>query len=96
MEPGLRAGDWLLVDPDAFLDRPPRAGDLIVARDSRLPSRVLVKRVGDVLPDDSLVPAGDHPAHTADGEDIPSIQPADIVGRPWLRYWPPQRAGLVR
>src|SRR5688572_24173347 len=55
MEPTLAAGDWLLVDPLAYRERPPRQGDLVVARDPRMSERVIVKRVAEVLPDGRLV-----------------------------------------
>lgn len=95
MEPTLRAGDWLLVDPDAYSRRRPRIGDIVVAADPRQPDRWLVKRVADALPDGSLRLAGDHPAH-ADEPALAGVAAAQLVGRPWLRCWPPRRVGRVR
>jgi nickel-type superoxide dismutase maturation protease len=96
MEPTLRAGDWLLVDPDAYRRRAPQPGELVVARDPRLPERWLVKRVADALPDGRLMLAGDHPAHAADGTGIGPLGTESIVGCPWLRYWPVRRIGRIR
>lgn len=93
MEPSLRAGDWLLVDPLGFANRAPQAGELVVADDPRQPGRWLIKRVHSVTPDGALVVGGDHPAHVRD--EIPPIEPAAVVGRPWLRYWPLRRIGRV-
>lgn len=94
MEPTLRAGDWLLVDPLAYRDRPPLATEVIVARDPRRPARWLIKRVRAVLPDGGLMLAGDHPAHAED--EVGPLGLDGIVGRPWLRYWPLRRLGSVR
>ena len=96
MEPTLRDGDWLLVDPDAYRARPPVASDLVVARDPRPGERLLVKRVAAVLPDGRLTIAGDHPAHATDVEAIGALDPVLLIGRPWLRYWPPRRVGRLR
>ncbi len=95
MEPALRDGDWLLVDPTAFVGRGPRPGELVVARDPRHPTRLIVKRVRDVSADGRLYVAGDHPAHGDEGAAIGAVPPDAIVGRPWLRYWPPRRVGTI-
>ncbi len=94
MEPTLRAGDWLLVDPLAYAARSPQAGELIVARDPRAEERWLVKRVAGVAVDGSVSLSGDHPAHAAD--DLPPVPHSHLIGRPWLRYWPPARLGRLR
>ena len=93
MEPTLSAGDWLLVDPLPYGARTPQAGELIVARDPRKLDHWLVKRVAAVERDGLLRLTGDHPGHGP--EDVAPIAPKLIVGRPWLRYWPPRRAGRL-
>jgi nickel-type superoxide dismutase maturation protease len=95
MEPTLLDGDWLLVDPDAYLRQAPQAGDLVVVRDPRSPKRVLVKRVVGVKVGVGLTLAGDHPAHRNDGTAIGSVPSDSVVGRPWLRYWPAERLGRI-
>jgi nickel-type superoxide dismutase maturation protease len=96
MEPLLRDGDWILVDPDAFRRRPPRSGDLVVVPDPRKSSRVLVKRVVRADPGGSLELAGDNPAASTDSRRFGRVDPGDVIGRPWVRYWPPGRIGLLR
>jgi signal peptidase I len=91
MAPTLHDGDWLLADPVPGEVGP---GDIVVARDPRASGRLIVKRVGKVGPDGSLMLASDHPAHA--GEEIGPIAPGDLVGVAWLRYWPPRRVGRVR
>ncbi len=95
MEPTLFAGDWLLVDPGAYQRRPPRAGELAVARDPRSANRVIVKRVIASEADQRLTLAGDHPAHADDAERIGAVEQSAVLGRPWFRYWPPSRLGRV-
>lgn len=93
MEPTLRDGDWLLVDPDAYSTAAPHPGDLAVARDPRLDGRLVVKRVKSVEADGAIVLAGDHAAHR---EDDLRVTSADVRGRPWFRYWPLRGFGRVR
>lgn len=93
MDPTLRDGDWLLVDPLAYRGSVPLVGQLVVAKDSRTAERWLVKRVQGIESDGSVTLAGDHPAHV---EERVGVAPTSIKGRPWFRYWPPRRWGRVR
>jgi nickel-type superoxide dismutase maturation protease len=95
MEPTLHNGDWLLVDPDAYLLRSPRPGELVVVRDPRASERLLVKRVAKVEAAGGFLVGGDHPAHATDVRTIGLVAGSTVVGRPWLRYWPPERFGPV-
>jgi len=90
MEPSLRDGDWLVVDRRARLG----VGDVIVATDPRENSRVIIKRVVALGTDQTLQLGSDHPAHA--GEQIGPVNPKEVLGRAWLRYWPPSHVGLVR
>ena len=94
MEPNLLDGDWLLVDPATSRSRA-RVGDLVVAHDTRGDHRVLIKRVVAIESNGRLTLAGDHPAHLADADRIGQVEQAAVVGRPWLRYWPPSRFGRI-
>ena len=96
MEPALEPGDWLLVDPDAFVRQPPGPGSLIIAPDPRQSELLLLKRVGSVDPDGRLQLLGDAPDASTDSRTFGSIDPATVQGRPWFRYWPLRRAGRVR
>ena len=99
MEPTLRDGDWLLVDPDAYAIHPPTVLDLVVVPDPRQESRLLIKRVAHVDPEGYLALAGDHPAHRHQPDFVQPDQilvpPGAVIGRPWLRYWPPRRVGRI-
>jgi phage repressor protein C with HTH and peptisase S24 domain len=89
MEPTLREGDWLLVDPDSGA---PTIGDLVVADDPRQIGRLVVKRVKSLGPAQVLVIGGDHPAHANEELRVPL---SAVHGRAWFRYWPLPRAGRV-
>ena len=94
MEPALFDGDWLLVDSDAYRDRAPRVGEVVVARDPRQSDRMIVKRVVG-LAGRSLQVGGDHPAHGDDAAAIGLLGQEDVMGRPWFRYWPMERFGPI-
>ena len=96
MEPTVAAGDWLLVDPDAFVKTRLKAGDLVLAPDPRLPERLLIKRVERVDPDGWLRLAGDASDSSTDSRTFGALEPGAVAGRPWFRYWPLGRVGLVR
>jgi nickel-type superoxide dismutase maturation protease len=96
MEPLVEDGDWLLVDPDAYRARPVLPGDLVLAPDPREPARLLLKRVSATTVDGRLELAGDAPDQSTDSRTFGAIDPATVLGRPWLRYWPPRRASRIR
>ncbi len=87
MEPTLRDGDWLLVDPDAR----PALGDLAVAHDGPW---LVVKRVVDIDDAGQATLGSDNPEHA--GQRIGPLGDSLVVGRPWLRYWPASRFGRPR
>lgn len=95
MTPTLAPGDWLLADPEAYVEAPPAAGDLVLIPDPRQTSRLLVKRVSDVRGDDLFL-AGDAPDESTDSRAFGSVTADAVEGRPWFRYWPLRRAGRVR
>ena len=88
MSPTLEPGDWLLVDPDEYRRRAPRAGDLVVAPDPREPARVLVKRVAAVDLDGRLLLAGDDREASTDSRTFGAIEAGAVEGRAWLTKVP--------
>ncbi|MEX1344936.1 MAG: S26 family signal peptidase [Candidatus Limnocylindrales bacterium] len=96
MRPTLEAGDWLLADPDAYAHAPPAAGDLVLVPDPRSASRMLVKRVAEVLDGGrELWLTGDAHDGSSDSRTFGSVSASTVEGRPWFRYWPPNRIGRV-
>ena len=76
MEPTLREGDWVLVLPQ----RRPRPGDVVLVRDPRERSRLLLKRVAQTTPDGCLVNA-QAPAAVVAGNTETSSRIVDVVFR---------------
>ncbi len=91
MEPALREGDWLLVLPPR---RVPRRGEVLLVRDPRERSRLLLKRVAQVQ-GDGVVLLGDHAAHSTDSRVFGAVPFGDVIGRAALRYAPLERFGLI-
>jgi nickel-type superoxide dismutase maturation protease len=92
MEPALREGDWLFVLPPR---RPPRVGEVVVLRDPRDRTRLLLKRVAAVGEGEVTV-MGDHRDHSTDSRYFGDVPLTDVVGRAAFRYAPIARAGRVR
>ncbi|MBA3587041.1 MAG: nickel-type superoxide dismutase maturation protease [Chloroflexi bacterium] len=89
MSPTLIPGDRLVV---ARLGS--RAGDVVLVRDPRDPSRELIKRA--VCVDHSgVVLRGDNPAASTDARTFGSVPAATVSWRVVLRYWPIHRAGRL-
>ena len=103
MRPTLEPGDWLLVDPEGYAERPPAAGDLVlvtdprsIVTDPRSTGRLLVKRVAEVYDGGrELFVVGDAHDGSTDSRAFGSVTTATVEGRPWFRYWPPRRMGRV-
>lgn len=93
MTPTLRPGDLLLVERWTLSRRQPRAGDVVLARDPRLPSRELIKRV-DSVADGRVALRGDNPGST-DSRTFGRVAASDLEWRVVLRYWPLSRFGAV-
>jgi nickel-type superoxide dismutase maturation protease len=89
MEPALREGDWVLVIPPR---RTPRSGDVVLVRDPRERTRLLLKRVATVETD-GLVVLGDRGDHSTDSRHFGAVPFADVLGRAALRYAPLRRFG---
>jgi signal peptidase I len=89
MRPTLHPGDRLLVDRQAFRNRSPRVGEIVVVVDPESPARWLVKRVRAVGPgtfwrtSEGLVPVGKptlitDPAHPPDAVEMVALGPGAI------------------
>ena len=92
MLPALRPGDRLLV---VRSDAPPSPGAIVLAPDPRDLRRELIKRV--VLADASgITVRGDNAAESTDARSFGALPPDAVRWRAVLRYWPLERAGLLR
>ena len=92
MEPTLRDGDRVVV---RRLGRAPRAGEVILVPDPRLPARSLLKRVAAVGTR-GIDLAGDRPDRSTDSREFGPVDPGSVEGRVLFRYAPLHRAGRIR
>lgn len=49
-----------------------------------------------VVPEDYYLPMGDNRRHSRDGREFGPIPVDSIIGKAWLRYWPVNKAGVVK
>ena len=103
MLPVLRPGDVIFVRPSAYRRHAPQRGEVVIARPAALGGRTLVKRVlgtpheevacasrtWSLGPDEYFL-LGDHPAESLDSRALGPITRRELVGRVWLRIWPPR------
>ena len=76
MEPGLKSGSSVLVRKTKNV----RVGDVIALRYS---GRVMIKRVAEVRPEETIKVVGDNPS---DSIDIPPISAREVIGRVVCTY----------
>lgn len=95
MSPTLRPGDWLLVDSDAYRERLPLVGELVLVPDPREPGRLLVKRAAGIDAQGWLLVAGDALEASTDSRTFGAVDPSTVEGRPHFRYWPAGRIGRL-
>jgi nickel-type superoxide dismutase maturation protease len=85
MRPTLGPGDHVLVDPSAYRRRPPRVGEIVLARHPYRRDVELVKRVETTLPDGNLALTGDNPDESTDSRSLGAVPPGLVRGRVVLR-----------
>lgn len=48
------------------------------------------------IPDGEYLPLGDNRNHSRDGREFGTIKREAIIGKAWLRYWPPSVFGFIK
>ncbi len=86
MFPLLKPGDKLLVDPNAYRQKLPCPGDIVVARHPYRPNLLLVKRVDSVLEDGNCFLMGDNSSESTDSRSFGCVSPEQILGRVSCRF----------
>jgi len=81
MEPLFRAGQYVLVNRRAYLQKKPRTGDVVVVRDPRQASRLLLKRISSVADEESYFVFGDNAISSTDSRVFGSVSKDSIVGK---------------
>lgn len=95
MSPTLQPGDFLIASRMGYTFRSPSRGDVVIVRDPERPERELVKRVF-ARDERGVVVLGDDPRASRDSRHFGPVARDGVVGKVWLRYWPPRRIGRVR
>lgn len=60
------------------------------------PGSFLPENVERVVPNGYYLPLGDNRSFSRDGREFGPIPADSIVGKAWLRYWPPKKIGFVK
>ncbi|HET7582865.1 MAG TPA: nickel-type superoxide dismutase maturation protease [Candidatus Limnocylindria bacterium] len=97
MAPTLLPGDRLLVEALSYRRRPPRPGEIVLARDPRQRDRELVKRISHVDPSSgSAELEGDAADDSTDSRTFGPVPLEDVRWRAVVRCWPLGRIGRLR
>jgi nickel-type superoxide dismutase maturation protease len=81
MMPTYRDGDAVLVDAGAYVEAPPRPGDVVlVAHPFRQATRI-IKRVEHITADGRVFVVGDNPSESTDSRSFGPLRPSQILGR---------------
>ncbi|KAA3661409.1 MAG: nickel-type superoxide dismutase maturation protease [Chloroflexi bacterium] len=83
MSPTLQSGNWLIVDPGAYQNKPPHVGDLVVARHPFRSDVKMVKRITAVTPNNHFHLQGDNPSalESSDSRSFGLLPITHILGR---------------
>ncbi|HWO94502.1 MAG TPA: signal peptidase I [Dehalococcoidia bacterium] len=95
MEPALLRGDYVLISRLAYLWREPKPGDVVVAKDPDVADRLIIKRIVHITADYRFVLRGDNEGQSRDSREFGAVARDAILGKAWVRYWPPRRIGTV-
>lgn len=103
MEPALRDGDRVLVNRTAFWLRPPRIGEIVLARLPSVPGGVAIKRVAAArsaavsgTAGRRYLLLGDNAGMSTDSRHLGAASRSALLGIAWYRYWPPERRGRIK
>ncbi len=79
MQPGLRAGDEVLLNPAAYKHRPPQVGEIVLVPHPGS-GEPIIKRIARIEPG-GLFLTGDNPAASTDSRTWGLFAPATLQGR---------------
>jgi signal peptidase I len=88
MEPALRPGDWLLAWRGWRAPVRIRPGQVVIARNPRLPGMLLVKRAVREQPGGWWLESDNNRPDAVDSRVFGPVPPALIEARVLARYWP--------
>jgi nickel-type superoxide dismutase maturation protease len=77
MEPSLRSGDRVIVDPKAAIE----PGDIVLSRHPYRSSVRILKRLRSVEPDGRIFLTGDNPDDSTDSRSFGTVSRTDLLGK---------------
>jgi nickel-type superoxide dismutase maturation protease len=86
MTPLLLPNQEVLIDPSAYRQTFPQAGDVVVAYHPHQPNLPIIKRVLFVEGDGRCYLQGDNPAASTDSRRFGLVSPTALVGRVVCRF----------
>lgn len=86
MQPLLKPGDEVLINPRAYAGASPRPGDLVVARHPLRPNIKIIKRVTAVATNGGVILHGDNPPESTDSRVFGPVPPRLITGKVTRRF----------
>ncbi len=100
MTPTLAPRERVAFDRLAYVLQPPAPGDIVLARHPARPGVLFVKRVAAFAGAGTegrggYILLGDNPEFSTDSRVLGPFQRADILGRAWFVYWPPEGMRLL-
>lgn len=108
MEPTFQNGNYLIVDEISYRFHGPEKGDVIIFRYPLDPSKFFIKRVAylpgetiwmngeeKILKENEYYVLGDNNLQSSDSRYWGTLDGNLIVGRAFLRLWPPQKIDIL-
>jgi len=81
MLPGLKPGELVFVDFNAYRQAQPQAGQVVVLYHPNRPDLKIIKRVTQVLDGGRYFVSGDNPAASTDSRSFGPVRASAIIGR---------------
>lgn len=75
--------------------REPYLTDSIITHPGPSSASFLIEGVDRLIPEDSYITLGDNRGASSDSRDWGVVTRDRIVGKAWIRYWPPKVAGIL-